>query len=164
MWVVEGKGSTQLTLSAPPVAPPPPLTPHPSPLTGLNDTKARSSPHLITSSENVPKFASLLATQNYSIALSTTSELYTFGCNSNYQLGLNDQVHRSVPTFVDSLRAKQISKFASSGSDTFAFTPSSIFELDPPCGPISGGSKLFLRGGGSGRATTLRLDLFRRQL
>jgi len=38
--------------------------------------------------------------------------------------------------------------FASSSATTYAFSPTAVYKLDPPCGPMSGGSRLAIHGGG----------------
>ncbi len=116
---------------------------------GLGDDKARYYPERVTSDEEESvKFSKITAGSNYSLAITPNSELYSFGCNESGQLGHGDTEHRFVPTFVHGLRGKRMSMIASSSRKTYAFAPTSIYSLDPPMGPLSGGSKVTVRGGG----------------
>ena len=131
---------------------------------GLGDTKARQEPCRVTDddedegggesketkadSSTFIKFSKAVASTNYSLVLGFNDDLYSFGCNSSGQLGHGDFVHRPTPTFVHGLRGKKVSLAVSTGTETYAFTPTAIYTVNPPLGPISGGSKVTFNGGG----------------
>ena len=120
---------------------------------GLGDTKARQEPARVTEDAeeggaSALRFSKITASTNYSLAIDFQECLYSFGCNSSSQLGHPDNSHRFVPTFVEGLKSKRVSLVTSTGGKTYAFTPTAIYSVDPPLGPISGGSKVMFNGGG----------------
>ena len=94
---------------------------------GLGDCKTRHEPERVTcdaeggllDSDGHPvRFAKVKACGNYSLLMTQDGDVYVMGCNSSSQLGLGDAEHRVRPTFVEELRGKKVSLFASSDRQT----------------------------------------------
>jgi alpha-tubulin suppressor-like RCC1 family protein len=62
---------------------------------GVNDTTQRNTP--VTTLLGGTNWKSVAAGQRYTIALKTDGTLWSWGYNSNGQLGVNDTTHRSTP-------------------------------------------------------------------
>jgi hypothetical protein len=53
-----------------------------------------------------------------------------------------------APTRVECLQGKQASTVALTTNDMYVFIPSVVYKAEPPCGPITGGTKVIIHGGG----------------
>ena len=117
---------------------------------GLGDTKARYEPYHVGGDEEVSdlKFKKLACGANYTLGIDSSDFLWAWGGNKDNQLGLGDTTHRIEPTFVDALQGKKVSLICATNGTSMAYTPTQIYEMNPPLGPISGGSKCRLTGGG----------------
>ena len=88
-----------------------------------------------------------LAAHNYSAAI-VKGDLYTWGCGGHGRLGHEGNEHELRPRHVKTLLGKQVSSFAMMRNDMFVFIPSVVYEISPPLGPLSGGARIVIRGGG----------------
>lgn len=100
------------------------------------------------------RITQVVACGNFSGAITDAQEVYTWGCDSvSGRLGhgaLSNGARRSVfkPVMVAALTGKQVAALALSTTDVFAFVPSVVYRVDPPCGPLSGGTRVHVHGGG----------------
>ena len=77
--------------------------------------------------------------------------LFTWGSNEAGRLGhkvASEVLSVHKPEAVNELRGKRISSVAIMRDGGFAFVPSSIEIVEPPLLPMTGGTKMVLRGGG----------------
>ena len=91
------------------------------------------------------------ASGNYSAALSARGDIYTFGCGGHGRLGHGSNEHTDVPTLMHGIEGKQVSHFVMTARNMYVFVPSVVCKVDPPCGPLSGGTTVFVHGGGRHR-------------
>eukprot|EP00618_Florenciella_parvula_P012719 CAMPEP_0119481230 /NCGR_PEP_ID=MMETSP1344-20130328/9668_1 /TAXON_ID=236787 /ORGANISM="Florenciella parvula, Strain CCMP2471" /LENGTH=841 /DNA_ID=CAMNT_0007515599 /DNA_START=58 /DNA_END=2580 /DNA_ORIENTATION=- len=88
------------------------------------------------------------ASGNYSAALSERGDIYTFGCGGHGRLGHGSNEHMYVPTLMLGIEGKQVSHFVMTAKNMYVFVPSVVCKVEPPCGPLSGGTTVFVHGGG----------------
>ncbi|GMI08847.1 hypothetical protein TrVE_jg6442 [Triparma verrucosa] len=117
---------------------------------GLGDTKARYEPcHIGGEEDSEVKYTSVVCGGNYCIGIDSDNIAWSWGSNRSSQLGLgNVGEHQKAPAPIRALRGKKVSLVCATDKISMAYTPSQIYELNPPLGPISGGSKCRLVGGG----------------
>ena len=84
---------------------------------GLSDEIDRNEPSLIKFCKNnnvIKNFRYILkdisASVDHSIAIDDKGNLYSWGRNTDEELGLGDTEHRSTPTFINSLKDKKITE------------------------------------------------------
>mmetsp|Transcript_4416 Transcript_4416/g.13063 ORF Transcript_4416/g.13063 Transcript_4416/m.13063 type:complete len:577 (-) Transcript_4416:11-1741(-) len=100
--------------------------------------------------------ATIDAAANSSAAVrAEDSSLFTWGSNEAGRLGYGMSYAETEemgltckPRAVVGLCGKRVSSMVITKDGGFAFVPSSVDMVEPPCFPISGGSKVVLRGGG----------------
>ncbi|RLN86648.1 hypothetical protein BBJ28_00017209 [Nothophytophthora sp. Chile5] len=112
--------------------------------------------------DNTVKWAKVFAGGNYSAALTTDHQLYTWG-NSHYgKLGHgkgaataagpsplpNKYASEFAPRRVEYFQHTNISSVVCGARNLFAFAPTYVSSLAPLCGELSGGYELRLRGSG----------------
>ncbi|GMI11472.1 hypothetical protein TrLO_g5187 [Triparma laevis f. longispina] len=117
---------------------------------GLGDTKARYEPcHIGGEDVSETKFKKITCGGNYCIGIDSDDVVWSWGSNGSSQLGLgNKGEHQNQPVRIEALCGKKVSLICATEKISMAYTPSQIYELNPPLGPISGGSKCRLVGGG----------------
>ena len=94
------------------------------------------------------KVVDIAACENYSACRNDRKDLYTWGCGGHGRLGHGANDNMYAPTLVECLQGKQVSSVGLTANDMFVFVPSVVYTADPPCGPISGGTKVTIHGGG----------------
>ncbi len=75
---------------------------------GLESPAAQDTPTQIKGDLLQKRVISISANNNYSMALTEDGNVYVWGWNYNGQLGLGDEIDRTLPTRIDSLSHKRI--------------------------------------------------------
>lgn len=88
---------------------------------GTGDEEARTSATLVEALDDV-NIVTIENGNGVSYAISDTGALYSWGTNSNGQLGLGDQVERHEPTAVEALANETVVLVSSGTSHTLALT------------------------------------------
>lgn len=95
-------------------------------------------------------WAKVFAGGNYSAAITAAGRLYTWGVNKHGQLahGASHRASEHAPRLVDALEHSVVSSVVCCDRNLYAFAPTQIAHISPPCGEITGGYELRIRGSG----------------
>mmetsp|Transcript_27280 Transcript_27280/g.37625 ORF Transcript_27280/g.37625 Transcript_27280/m.37625 type:complete len:828 (+) Transcript_27280:153-2636(+) len=88
---------------------------------GVGDHKDKSSPQLVSYLQE-ERIAQVVAGQYHSLALSQRGELYGWGYNRDYELGVGDNMDRVLPQAVPSLAGRKLTALAAGGYHSLGVT------------------------------------------
>ncbi|KAH7487948.1 putative E3 ubiquitin-protein ligase HERC4 [Phytophthora ramorum] len=115
--------------------------------------RGRAFPNAVKGKGSI-KWAKVFAGGNYSAALTTENQLYTWGNGSYGKLGHGgggnprSQACEFTPRRVDFLQHTVIGSVVCGDRNLFVFAPTCISEIAPLCGEHTGGYELRIRGSG----------------
>ena len=88
---------------------------------GVGDHRDKSSPQVVSYLQE-EKVVSAAAGQFHSVVVTERGELYGFGYNRDYELGVGDNMDRVLPQVVPTLSGKKVVAVAAGGYHTLAVT------------------------------------------
>jgi len=88
---------------------------------GVGDHKDKNIPQLISYLQE-ERILKIVAGQYHSLAVSVNGEVYGWGYNRDYELGVGDNMDRVLPQAVPSLTGRKVTSLAAGGYHTLAVT------------------------------------------
>lgn len=88
---------------------------------GLGDHKDKASPQLVTHLKEEPVKA-VVCGQYHSLALTAKGDVYGWGYNRNYELGVGDNMDRVLPQAIPTLSGKPVTEVYAGGYHSMALT------------------------------------------
>ena len=114
---------------------------------GREAVKFDYQPKAITALADMP-VSQVRCGAHYSVALAESGAVYSFGSGQAGHLGHGETNNAFTPTLIDDLDGKCVIDVATADGHTIAFTPTSLKQLIPVSGPLTGETRVHLKGVG----------------